>query len=93
MSDNLHRLLFANDLKELGYIINEFIEIAKLLEDSREVAKLIGSLDRFYYAYESRVREISELLGKIDKAREKHRMVIAQREDYKKEVINLLHVD
>jgi hypothetical protein len=92
MSDNLHRLLFANDLKELGYIINEFIEIAKLLEDSREVAKLIGSLDRFYYAYESRITEISELLGKIDKAREKHRMVIAQREDYKKEVERLTNI-
>jgi DNA-binding transcriptional MerR regulator len=92
MSDNLQRLLFANDLKELGYIINEFIEIAKLLEDSREVAKLIGSLDRFYYAYESRVREVSELLGKIDKAREKHRMVIAQREDYKTEVERLTNI-
>ena len=92
MSDNLHRLLFANDLKELGYIINEFIEIAKLLEDSREVAKLIGSVERFYYAYESRITEISELLRKIDKAREKHRMVIAQREDYKTEVERLTNI-
>jgi hypothetical protein len=92
MNSNLQRLLFANDLRELSYIIGEFIEIAKLLEDSKEVARLITSLDRFYYAYESRVTEISELLGKIDEARLKHRKVLAQRDDYKKEVERLTNI-
>jgi hypothetical protein len=92
MNSNLQRLLFANDLRELSYIIGEFIEIAKLLEDSKEVARLITSLDRFYYAYESRVTEISELLGKIDEARLKHRKVLAQRDEYKKEVERLTNI-
>lgn len=92
MNSNLQRLLFANDLRELSYIIGEFIEIAKLLEDSKEVARLITSLDRFYYAYESRVTEISELIGKIEEARLKHRKVLAQRDDYKKEVERLTNI-
>lgn len=92
MTNKLHRLLFANDLRELSYIINEFIEIAKLLEDSKDVAKLITSLDRFYYAYESRVTEISELFGKIEEARLKHHKVLAQRNEYKKEVERLTNI-
>ena len=52
MHNNLHKILFANDLRELTYIINEFIEIAKLLEDNRELLELMTALDRFYYAYE-----------------------------------------
>jgi len=92
MDNNLHKILFANDLRELSYIINEFIEIAQLLEDSKEVAKLITSLDRFYYAYESRVTEVSELLGKIQEARSKHRKVLAERNDYKTEVERLTNI-
>ena len=84
MEKNLNKILFANDLRELTYIINEFIEIARLLEDSREVMKLVTALDRFYYAYGSRVTEVSELLEKIDEARLKHRKVIAQRDEYYK---------
>ena len=84
MNKNLQRIQFANDLQELTYIINEFIEIARLLEDSKEVMRLVTALDRFYYAYESRVTEVSELLEKIDEARLKHRKVIAQRDEYHK---------
>tara|TARA_R110002167_G_scaffold2318_3_gene11987 strand:- start:14 stop:319 length:306 start_codon:yes stop_codon:yes gene_type:complete len=89
IENNLHKLLFANDLRELTYILNEFVEIASLMEDSKDLVKLISSLNRFYYAYESRVTEIDELIGSINKAREKHRMVVAQRNDYKKEVERL----
>jgi len=92
MDNNLHKILFANDLRELTYIINEFIEIAKLLEDSEELLKLITALDRFYYAYESRITEVSELLGKIQEARSKHRKVLAQRNEYKKEVERLTNI-
>jgi hypothetical protein len=92
MDNNLHKILFANDLRELTYIINEFIEIAKLLEDSEELLKLITALDRFYYAYESRITEVSELLGKIQEAREKHHKVLAERNDYKKEVKRLTNI-
>lgn len=84
MNKNLQRIQFANDLQELTYIINEFIEIARLLEDSKEVMKLVTALDRFYYAYESRITEVSELLGKIEEARLKHYKVIAQRDEYYK---------
>lgn len=92
MDNNLHKILFANDLRELTYIINEFIEIAKLLEDSKELLRLITALDRFYYAHESRITEVSELLGKIQEAREKHRKVLAQRNEYKKEVERLTNI-
>ena len=92
MDNNLHKILFANDLRELTYIINEFIEIAKLLEDNRELLELMTALDRFYYAYESRITEVSELLGKIQEARQKHRKVLAERNDYKKEVERLTNI-
>lgn len=92
MDNNLHKILFANDLRELTYIINEFIEIAKLLEDNEELLKLMTSLDRFYYAYESRITEVSELLEKIQEAREKHRKVLAERNEYKKEVERLTNI-
>lgn len=92
MDNKLHKILFANDLRELTYIINEFIEIAKLLEDNEELLKLMTSLDRFYYAYESRITEVSELLEKIQEAREKHRKVLAERNEYKKEVERLTNI-
>lgn len=92
MDNNLHKILFANDLRELTYIINEFIEIAKLLEDNRELLELMTALDRFYYAYESRITEVSELLEKIQEARQKHRKVLAERNDYKKEVERLTNI-
>ena len=92
MTTNHHRILFANDLRELSYIIGEFIEIARLLEDSKEVMKLITALDRFYYAYESRITEVSELMGKIDEARLKHYKVLAQREYYREEVERLTNI-
>jgi len=92
MDNNLHKILFANDLRELTYIINEFIEIAKLLEDNEELLKLMTALDRFYYAYESRITEVSELLVKIQEAREKHLKVLAERNEYKKEVERLTNI-
>lgn len=92
MDNNLHKILFANDLRELTYIINEFIEIAKLLEDNRELLELMTALDRFYYAYESRITEVSELLAKIQEAREKHRKVLAERNEYRKEVERLTNI-
>jgi hypothetical protein len=75
-------LLYGNDLQLLGYIIGEMIEIVSMLEDNKDKAKLLASLNDFYAIHKTRTNDLLKLQRGVDDARIKHRKVIAQRDQY-----------
>lgn len=77
-------LLYGNDLQLLGYIIGEMIEIVSMLEDNKDKAKLLASLNDFYAIHKTRTNDLLKLQRGVDDARIKHRKVIAQRDQYLK---------
>lgn len=77
-------LLYGNDLQLLGYIIGEMIEIVSMLEDNKDKAKLLASLNDFYAIHKTRTNDLLKLQRGVDDARIKHRKVVAQRDQYLK---------
>ncbi len=76
-------LLYLNDLQLLGYIIGEVIEVVSLLEDNPDKVKLISSLNDFYAIHKTRTNDLLKLQRSISDARNKHRKVLAERDQYK----------
>jgi hypothetical protein len=79
-------IIYANDLQLLGYILGEFADILMMLEDSKDKIKLLASLSDFYAIHKTRTNDLLKLQRSIDDARIKHRKVVAERNQYKKEL-------
>ena len=62
-------LIIKADLNLLYSILGEFVEIAKLFEDSKEMIKLLQKLDRFVAIHETRCNDLMLLKEKVDTAR------------------------
>ena len=62
-------LIIKADLNLLYGILGEFVEIAKLFEDSKEMLKLLQKLDRFVAIHETRCNDLMMLKDKVDTAR------------------------
>lgn len=62
-------LIVKADLNLLYGILSEFVEIAKLFEDSKEMLKLLQKLDRFVAIHETRCNDLMLLKEKVDTAR------------------------
>lgn len=77
-------ILYANDLQLLGYILGEMVEIVSMLEDNKEKAKLLTALNDFYAIHKTRTNDLLKLQRSIEKARNKHRKVVAERDQYLK---------
>lgn len=75
-------LIYANDLQLLGYILGEMSEVVMMLEDNKDKVKLLASLNDFYAIHKTRTNDLLKLQRGIDDARNKHRKVIAERDQY-----------
>lgn len=75
-------LIYANDLQLLGYILSEMSEVVMLLEDNKEKVKLLASLNDFYAIHKTRTNDLLKLQRGVNEARNKHRKVIAERDQY-----------
>lgn len=62
-------LIVKADLNLLYGILSEFVEIAKLFEDSKEMVSLLQKLDRFVSIHETRCNDLLTLKEKVDTAR------------------------
>ena len=62
-------LIIKADLNLLYGILGEFVEIAKLFEDSKEMLKLLQKLDGFVAIHETRCNDLMMLKDKVDTAR------------------------
>jgi len=62
-------LIINADLSLLYSILGEFVEISKLFEDSKDMAKLLQKLDRFVSIHETRCNDLMLLKDKVDHAR------------------------
>jgi hypothetical protein len=78
-------LIYGNDLQLLGYIIGEMSEIVMMLEDNEDKIKLLMSLNDFYAVHKTRTNDLLRLQRSIDEARIKHRKVVAERDQYKRD--------
>jgi hypothetical protein len=65
-------LIIKADLNLLYGILGEFVEIAKLFEDSKDMLKLLQKLDRFVAIHETRCNDLMMLKEKVDIAREEY---------------------
>ena len=62
-------LIIQADLDLLYSILDEFIEISKLFEDSKEMAQLTFKLNRFCDLHKIRCHDLITLKKKVDEAR------------------------
>lgn len=78
-------LIYGNDLQLLGYIIGELAEVVSMLEENKESVKLLASLNDFYAIHKTRTHDLLQLQRSVENARNKHRKVIAERDQYKRD--------
>jgi uncharacterized protein YlxW (UPF0749 family) len=79
-------LIYNNDLQLLGYILGEMADVVMMLEENQEMIKLLMALNDFYAIHKTRTNDLLKLQRSIDDARIKHRKVVAERNQYKKEL-------
>jgi len=77
-------LIIKADLQVLYGVLSEFVEIAKLFEDSKEMLNLLRSLDKFVAIHETRCNDLLLLKDKVDDARTEY-IKIKNKHDFYKE--------
>ena len=70
LSTRADELIIQADLSLLYSILDEFVEISKLFEDSKEMATLTLKLNRFCDLHKVRCNDLMILKKKVDEARE-----------------------
>jgi uncharacterized protein YlxW (UPF0749 family) len=79
-------LIYNNDLQLLGYILGEMADVVMMLEENQEMIKLLMALNDFYAIHKTRTNDLLKLQRSVNDARLKHRKVVAERNQYKKEL-------
>ena len=79
-------LIYNNDLQLLGYILGEMADVVMMLEENKEMIKLLMALNDFYAIHKTRTNDLLKLQRSVNDARLKHRKVVAERNQYKKEL-------
>lgn len=69
ISTRADELIIQADLELLYSILDEFVEIGKLFEDSKEMAVLTYKLNRFCDLHKIRCQDLMILKKKVDEAR------------------------
>jgi hypothetical protein len=72
MTTKADELIVSADVALLYDILGEFVEIAKLFEDSKQMIELISKLNRFVNIHKVRCDDLMLLKSRIDTAREEY---------------------
>jgi hypothetical protein len=70
ISTRADELIIQADLELLYSILDEFVEIGKLFEDSKDMAVLILKLNRFCDIHKVRCHDLIGIKKKVDEARD-----------------------
>lgn len=81
-------LIIKADLQVLYGILSEFVEIAKLFEDSKEMLNLLRALDKFVGIHETRCNDLLLLKDKVDDARTEYLKLKGRHDFYKEQMEN-----
>lgn len=76
-------LIYANDLRLLGYILGEMADVVMMLEENQDKVKLLAALNDFYAIHKTRTYDLLQLQKSVNIARAKHQKVISERDQYK----------
>jgi hypothetical protein len=76
-------IIYHNDISLLIYIVGEMTEIIGMLEDTEEKKKLLMALYDFEAIHRTRTNDLLKLQRGVEEARQKHRKVVAERNQYK----------
>jgi len=85
ISTKADEMIVKADLGLLYSILGEFVQIAQLFEDSKEMLDLIRKLDKFVAIHETRCNDLLLLKGKIDDARMEYSKLKGKHDFYKEQ--------
>lgn len=80
-------MIVKADLGLLYSILGEFVQIAQLFEDSKEMLDLIRKLDKFVAIHETRCNDLLLLKSKVDDAREEYTKLKNKHDYYKEQFV------
>ena len=84
-STRADEMIIRADLGLLYSILEEFVQIAQLFEDSKEMLHLLKKLDRFVAIHETRCNDLLFFKGKIDDARAEYSKLKAKNDFHKEQ--------